>query len=90
MWNLIYHHARSGSFSGKYSYGNKTDPGNNFSAAELLDHLPAADVVEVVRCRDCMYCDTMNWSGQTAFECEHPLGLIDASPNNYCVFGERK
>ena len=63
---------------------------NDFSAAELLDHLPAADVVEVVRCRDCMYCDTMNWSGQTAFECEHPLGLIDASPNNYCVFGERK
>lgn len=44
--------------------------------------MPAADVVEVVRCRDCVY-----WRGEN----DYCKGIgIDFSENGYCAFGERK
>lgn len=48
----------------------------------ILNQFPAADVVEVVRCRDCVY-----WRGENDW-CEG-IG-IDFSENGYCSFGKRK
>ena len=49
---------------------------------EVFENVPAADAVEVVRCRDCVY-----WRGEN--DCCEGIG-IDFSQNGYCSFGERK
>ena len=46
-----------------------------------LSKIPTADVVEVVRCKDCMYHDDI---------CKHPNGLFRKTDNSYCSFGKRK
>lgn len=65
-----------------------------------LDVLPAADVVEVVRCKDCKYyaamiTDTASGNMETA-----PWGICtqpwfnsdeyDVQENGYCSYGKRK
>lgn len=56
--------------------------------AEYLDDIPAADVVEVVRCKDCKYngsisCPTFN---------DNPNGKDwqALEDNDFCSYGERK
>ena len=49
--------------------------------AEKLKQIPAADVVEVVRCKDCI-----NWNGN---DCITIYGLNAPRPNDYCSRGER-
>ena len=58
--------------------------------ADILEELlriikkhPAADVVEVVRCKDCAVMHN-NWTG-----CPHLNGLVP-HPMFYCALGERK
>ena len=46
--------------------------------------IPTADVVEVVRCRDCVYYNKDSWL------CENRLGLPFANPNKYCSMGVRR
>jgi len=47
-----------------------------------IDHIPAADVVAVVRCRDCVY-----WRGENDI-CK---GIcLDFSADGYCSEGKRK
>lgn len=58
-------------------------------ARKLMVDAPAADVVEVVRCIDCVYWDGRGWDGR----CEAPQnGLIRDYTNydDYCSYGERK
>ena len=45
-----------------------------------IDAIPAADVVEVVRCKDCKYFSEFQHCGVLGF-CE---------PNEYCSRGERR
>ena len=45
-----------------------------------IDAIPAADVVEVVRCKDCKYFSEFQHCGV--------LGLCE--PNEYCSRGERR
>ena len=47
-----------------------------------LNKIPAADVVEVVRCADCI-----NWNGN---DCITIFGLSAPGPNDYCSRGERR
>lgn len=52
---------------------------------EDLKNLPTADVVEVVRCKDCKYWEIRNsWDN-----CRHFDWLLE-DDNGYCHFGERK
>lgn len=62
----------------------------------LTDHVlheirnaPAADVVEVVRCKDCKY-----WGGVVfGYRCRKLSGMntqIQTSENDFCSYGERK
>ena len=54
---------------------------------DLLYSQPSADVVEVVRCRDCRYSDVY---GKNCF-CEYdPIETKSVSPNGYCNYGERR
>ena len=67
----------------------------------LIDHLeayrkaehPAADVVEVVRCKDCEYCEERHYeeNGEMPyikFTCK--WSSYSHSPNDFCSLGERK
>lgn len=49
--------------------------------------VPTVDVVEVVRCRNCMYYAAANR------QCDHPDGLYltrAAGDDSYCSYGERR
>ena len=53
---------------------------------DVVKAQPTADVVEVVRCKDCKYWDTerdtcMNWDGLPAY---------DLKGDEYCSLGERR
>lgn len=61
----------------------------------IIAETPTADVVEVVRCKDCQHwkdtsCDTVtetHWG-----ECRKPLGdygYCETNENDYCSYGER-
>ena len=48
----------------------------------MIDSIPAADAVEVVRCGECI-----NWTGNDCFTI---YGLFAPKPNDYCARGERR
>jgi hypothetical protein len=59
------------------------------SVKRVLMSAPAAEVVEVVRCKDCVYWDGYGYSGR----CETPTNGITRDLTNYddfCSYGERK
>ena len=47
-----------------------------------IDKQPTADVVEVVRCKDCVFCDSEI--------CRHDFALNFCCYDDYCSYGERK
>ena len=53
--------------------------------ANLIERQPTADVVEVVRCKDCkhgsQYTNDKVWCS---------LGATSYRPNDYCSYGERR
>lgn len=49
---------------------------------EMLDNTPTADVVEVVRCKDCKY--------YMSDICYHDFGLNFMRSDDYCCYGERR
>ena len=52
-------------------------------AIELINKMPSADVVEVVRCKDCEYSAPNK-------ACNLLAGLTFPTPNSYCSYAERK
>lgn len=58
---------------------------NGYVYANMLDTWPTADVVEVVRCKDCIYHDN---EGEDIVFCAN--FLKDMMPDDYCSVGERK
>lgn len=61
-------------------------------SAEYIQRLPAADVVEVVRCRDCEYLrPTINiHTGKQAGIWCALHDILNVSPDDYCSRGEKK
>ena len=58
-------------------------------AAAMLEKLPAADVVEVVRCKDCV-CGYKTQNGQILCKFLELGNFIPyVKPNDYCSYGER-
>lgn len=56
-------------------------------AIQKLNEEPTADVVEVVRCKECEYCDPVNK------HCDNPMGTtlpISRKDDDYCSYGKRK
>ena len=54
-------------------------------AERCMDDIPTADMVEVVRCKDCKYWDNED----DAERCTHKYGDMWAKPDGYCSYGER-
>ncbi|MBO5863971.1 MAG: hypothetical protein J6Q59_06860 [Paludibacteraceae bacterium] len=57
--------------------------------AKWLNLLPAADVVEVTRCKNCKYCFDAIMGGMW---CEHPDNImpLGSNPDDFCSYGEPK
>ena len=55
---------------------------------EEINNIPAADVVEVVRCKDCKSFGIYQCSGNGY--CTHNGGLENPDPDDFCSYGERK
>ena len=51
---------------------------------DYIDSEPAADVVEVVRCKDCKY---FGLNDENVPYCLNPFGLDDPEPNGFCNYG---
>ena len=63
-------------------------------ALHVIDSIPAADVAEVVRCKDCKYCDIslVLPTGRKMYNCmegSHDHQTLLKS-NDFCSYGERK
>jgi hypothetical protein len=57
----------------------------------ILDRVPAADVVEVVRCKDCKHATFYSCTADACYRgiiCEYRMGADDE--NFFCSYGERK
>lgn len=66
--------------------------GDYAAAWSEIRKLPGADVVEVVRCRDCKY-GTSVWSGSVL--CGHPEydlleGVLAYEADHFCAYGRKK
>lgn len=60
-------------------------------AMDYIEDAPTADVVEVVRCKDCVYWESV--CGRTTGKCESPRnGLFYEYTDNldFCSYGERQ
>ena len=57
-------------------------------ALHIIDSIPAADAVEVVRCKDCKYWQDNN-DGYPHEECRWGHGETPDA-NDFCSYGERK
>lgn len=83
-------------YSGALLDGCETD-------IELLDEIPAADVAEVVRCRDCKHAERYEQTDGTAgYYCGHPRNTFTygerwdrtfkpvKEADEFCSYGERR
>ena len=54
----------------------------------FLESQPTADVVEVVRCKDCVHRDPEDKKCDSAFQAKG--GIFPMGDNDFCSYGERR
>jgi hypothetical protein len=59
-------------------------------AMYAIEDVPTADVVKVVRCKDCKYFTKEMIADSLECICKSIQGMVDPSPDFYCSYGERK
>ena len=60
------------------------------SVKRVLMQAPTADVVEVVRCKDCKYFTKEMIGGDLECICACAFAMINIDPDRYCSYGERR
>ena len=68
-----------------FSYGEGFDRGLDRAQRAMFD-APAADVVPVVRCKNCKY---FRLNDENVPYCLNPFGLDDPEPNGFCSYGRK-
>lgn len=69
---------------------------DNISLSQALDAQPAADVVEVVRCKDCRFCQNLPnglcyaWTEPYDNERGYKGETHCVEPDDFCSMGQRK
>ena len=75
-------------------YGNPTiDYESGVKVLQMIDTEPAADVVEVVRCKDCSYCEERHYEedGEKPYiKLACKWSNYSHLPNDFCSYGERR
>ena len=65
----------------------------DYDEATAVENLPAADVVEIVRCKDCKYGEENCKSPIYGMWCKRfgaEKSYLAVLPTDYCSYGERK
>jgi len=57
---------------------------------EAIEEAPTADVVAVVRCKDCKYITKDQIADEIIDRCVCFGGMIDIAPDGFCSYGERR
>ena len=77
----------------KYGLANGSVLGRHTGLADCIardiSELPAADVAEVVRCRDCKYGEVDDADFPAQYLCKHN-GADWNDENHFCSYGEQK
>lgn len=61
--------------------------GGFYASSTLLGCTPSADVVKVVRCKNCVWAEKCG----DKYECMHDHGLVELlDGNDFCSYGEAK
>ena len=55
-----------------------------------ISKIPAADVVEVVRCKGCKYFTKEMIGDDLEFICKSAKGMVNPAPDKYCSYGTPK
>lgn len=57
-----------------------------------IENAPIEDVVKVVRCCDCKYCETVIHSviDEPSWFCTRMVRTFDVDPTSFCSYGERR
>jgi hypothetical protein len=63
---------------------------NTRNVGQAIWDTPTADVVEVVRCRDCKYKMTASFNGDILIGCSNQSALLDVYDDGFCSYGERR
>lgn len=73
-------------------YGERDAYISGYDAAiDTIQIFPTADVVEVVRCKDCVHCrEYMNFRMEKYLGCNGNGEIYKVSPTHFCSYGERK
>lgn len=66
-----------------------TNPAVPNAVNMIIDRTPAADVAEVVRCKDCEYYTREMIGDSLECTCNCFSGMINISPDSYCSYGEK-
>lgn len=62
-----------------------------FVPKEFIDNAPTADVVEVVRCKDCTWWKSIfSWNGKEHKVCVRESAEPSRESDDYCSYGERR
>ena len=72
-----------------YAETLKSDKDTKLIAEMILADVPNADVVEVVRCKDCEHHETFLFDDSKVLCWVHDTDIV-VSPTDYCSYGERK
>ena len=62
-----------------------------YDAIEILteiEYAPTADVVEVVRCANCIHCELYLSQKSKSWQCVRTIEWV--KPDHFCSYGERK
>jgi hypothetical protein len=64
---------------------------DNESLAYQLSKAPTADVVEVVRCRDCRHCEIIiDQFDNDWYFCKNAVNNAKVEADDFCSYGERR
>lgn len=59
-------------------------------AMDVIKFTPTADVVEVVRCKDCKHChEYQKWNFDRYLGCNFNGEIYEVSPKHFCSYGEK-
>ena len=73
----------------KYFYEHLDDL-HMAGAMNAIDEMPSADVVEVVRCKDCIYYNETHEACDCDEKAISSLGIFFPNADDFCSYGERK
>lgn len=72
--------------------GKQIHVGEHRHFIRMVYEQPAADVVEVVRCKDCAWSRMIVVNGKPEYYCQcwNPGNVIHVDARGFCMWGERK